>query len=174
MGTVPSDADLIRRVVARDDEALLQLYQRYGRAVFALGCYITQDRATAEEITQDAFVALWQKAHLFDSARGRVDSWLLQIARNLAIDCLRHQQRHMPAGVSLDGVETHAAPPSNDAHGELHTLLRQLPTAQRQVIELAYFQGYTHEEIAAQLGLPLGTVKSRILLGLRRLHNLLQ
>jgi RNA polymerase sigma-70 factor (ECF subfamily) len=178
MDVSPSDAELVRSIAGGDADALMQMYQRHGRAVFSLAVYVVRDYGTAEEITQDAFVALWQKAYQFDAARGRLESWLLQITRNLAIDRLRYQRRRVQAVGSIETMESHPAlryePSGSDQTHELNTLLSILPEAQRQTIELAYYQGYTHEEIAALLGLPLGTVKSRILLGLRKLQLLLK
>ncbi len=174
----PSDSDLARRITRGDDDALIALYQRHGRAVFSLAYYIIRNRALAEEITQDVFIALWQKASQFDAARGRLDSWLLQITRNLSIDYLRYERRRHSDALPIDDMELHATtsngPVSELYRRELHNLLERLPAEQRQVIELAYFQGYTHSEIAAGLKLPVGTVKSRILLGLRKLKGLLQ
>ena len=173
-----SDAELVRSIAGGDADALMQMYQRHGRAVFSLALYVVRDYATAEEITQDAFITLWQKARQFDAKRGKFESWLLQITRNRAIDRLRHQRRRVQAVGSIEAMESHPAlryePAASDQTHELNTLLAMLPAAQRETIEMAYFQGYTHEEIAARLGLPLGTVKSRILLGLRKLHALLK
>jgi RNA polymerase sigma-70 factor, ECF subfamily len=178
MDSSPSDAELVQKIATGDGEALLLLYQRRGSAVFSLAFYIVRDRATAEEVTQDAFMTIWQKAIQFDMARGRVEPWLLQITRNLAIDRLRHQRRRIQAAAPLEVADTMAAVGDrlhiDDRLGELHALLQRLPVAQRQAIDLAYFQGYTHDEIAARLGLPVGTVKSRILLGLRKLQAMLK
>ncbi len=177
MNPTPSDADLVHSVAAGDSEALMQLYNRLGGSVFSLAFYIVRDRATAEEVAQDAFFTLWQKAVQFDETRGRVEPWLLQITRNLAIDRLRHQRRRIQAGAPLEAADTIAATSdgtNRDQSGELHALLKQLPEAQRVAIELSYFQGYTHEEIAKKLNLPVGTVKSRILLGLRKLQAMLK
>ena len=177
MKPAATDVELARSIAGGDADALMQMYERHGRAVFSLALYVVRDPATAEEITQDAFVTLWQKARQFDAARGRFESWLLQITRNLAIDRLRHQRRRVQAAGPIEAMESHPAlryePASSDQTHELNTLLSLLPAAQREAIVMAYFQGYTHEEIAALLGLPLGTVKSRILLGLRKLQVLL-
>src|SRR5215510_13482591 len=97
MDLSPSDAELVQKIASGDGEALLLLYQRRGSAVFSLAFYIVRDRASAEEVTQDAFMTIWQKAIQFDMARGRVEPWLLQITRNLAIDRLRHQRRRIQA-----------------------------------------------------------------------------
>lgn len=174
----PSDVDLIHRIARGDDEALVELYGRHGRAVFSLSYYIIHDRALAEEITQDVFIAIWQKASQYNAARGRLDAWLLQITRNLSIDYLRYERRRNANPLSLDDVEPQAAPGNGPVaefqKRELAGLLQHLPPEQAQVIELSYFQGYTHSEIAARLGLPVGTIKSRILLGLRKLKEMLK
>jgi RNA polymerase sigma-70 factor (ECF subfamily) len=178
MNSSSADAELVRKVAAGNSEALMQLYLRYGGPVFSVAFYIVRDRAAAEEIAQDTFMTLWRKAGQFDDARGRVGPWLLQITRNLAIDRLRYQRRRVQSAAPLEVAESMAATSdglaAEDQRNELHKLLQQLPEAQRQAIELAYFQGFTHDQIAAKLGLPVGTVKSRILLGLRKLHALLK
>ena len=178
MNPEATDVELVRRIAGGDPDALMQMYQRHGRAVFSLAIYVVRDPATAEEVTQDTFLALWQKARQFDVARGKFGSWLLQITRNLAIDRLRQQRRRVQPVGTIEAMEAHPAlryePVSPDQTNELNTLLATLPAAQRETLVLAYYQGYTHEEIAALLGLPLGTVKSRILLGLRKLHALLK
>jgi RNA polymerase sigma-70 factor (ECF subfamily) len=174
-----SDEELMARVVKGSEAALLQLYQRHVRAVYSLAVYIVRDERTGEDITQEVFTTLWQKADLFEPARGRFTTWLLNITRHRAIDVLRQQSRRIQPAVSLDAdplLQENIAggPRPDDARGELHLLLALLPDAQRQVIELSYFQGYTHEEIAGRLNLPAGTVKSRILLGLRKLRDLMK
>ncbi len=171
------DEELVRCVAHGDEEALIELYQQHGRSVYSLAYYVVHDHALAEEITQDVFVTLWQKADQFDAARGRLAAWLLQITRNLSIDRLRYQRRRRES-VSLDAVEvytmTNDGPITADDPSDWNSLLQKLPAEQRQAIELAYFQGFTHEEIAAKFHLPVGTVKSRILLGLRKLKNWLK
>lgn len=177
--TESSDEELMARVADGHEAALLELYQRHARAVYSLARYIVRDEATGEDITQEVFMTLWQKAYLFEPTRGRFSTWLLNITRHRAIDVLRQQRRRIQPAVSLDAApqlqESMAAGPRPDEPGrELHLLLGALPDNQRQVIELSYFYGYTHEEIAAQLNLPPGTVKSRILLGLRKLREIMK
>jgi RNA polymerase sigma-70 factor (ECF subfamily) len=177
MNPTPSSEALTRRVVSGDEDALLTLYQRHSRAVYSIAIYIVKDPAVAEELLQDVFMTLWQKAYSFNPERGRLETWLLQIARNHAIDWLRQQRRRIRDAVSLEDDAQHESiadpqPSPAERFSELTGLLKALPTAQRQVIELAYFQGFTHTEIAARLKLPMGTVKSRILLGLQKLRSL--
>ena len=177
MSSPPSEDHLMRRIAGGDSEALLALYQRYGRAVYSLASYIVQDLSGAEEITQDVFFAVWQKARQFDPARGSLQAWLFQIARNFSIDRLRQRRRRVAETHPLELAEILPAPASpvhGDDQRDLYAHLQRLPPEQRQAIELAFFQGYTHQEIAARLKLPLGTVKSRILLGLRKLQSFLK
>lgn len=172
-----SDELLLTRVRAGDAASLRALYERHANAVFGLAQYILRDRSQAEELTQEVFITLWSKADLYDELQARVRTWLLSITRHRAIDLLRKRSRRIQPDLSLDdstAAEVHAPiTESLDAQRELHLLLRYLPPEQRAVIELCYFQGYTHEEIAAGLQLPLGTVKSRILLGLKKLRAML-
>lgn len=174
-----SDEELVARVADGHEAALLELYHRYVRAVYSLATYIVRDQAIGEDITQEVFMTLWQKAYLFDPMRGRFSTWLLNITRHRAIDILRQQRRRIQPTLSLEASpeaqeSTASDQPVEEIQRELHLLLRALPDNQRQAIELSYFYGYTHEEIARQLNLPLGTVKSRILLGLRKLRDMLK
>lgn len=166
----------MQRVAAHDSDALMALYEQYSRIVYSVAIYVLQDPQHAEEITQDVFMTVWQKAAMFDMERGTAKSWLTQIARNLAIDHLRRQRRRGAESHPLELAEVLPAPGTihNDDQHELFGHLQKLPAEQRQAIEMAYFQGYTHQEIAERLKLPLGTVKSRILLGLRKLQALLK
>jgi RNA polymerase sigma-70 factor (ECF subfamily) len=173
-----SDEALLARVRDGHAAALQQLYQRHAAAVHALAQYILRDSGLAEELTQEIFLTVWNKADQYQEHQARFRTWLLSITRNRAIDLLRHRRRRVQADLSLDDsnfAEEHApASEPIDAQRELHLLLRHLPPEQRVVIELCYFQGYTHDEIAANLNLPLGTVKSRILLGLKKLRAMMR
>lgn len=175
---VLSDEQLLERVLARDADALQQLYQRHGSAVYALAQYILHEPGVAEELTQEIFLTVWNKAGQYQSDHARFRTWLLSITRNRAIDQLRRRMRRISPDLSLDDAsiaEEHAPVTEPiDSQRELHLLLRHLPPEQRVAIEMCYFQGYTHEEIAAQLHLPLGTLKSRILLGLKKLRVMMQ
>jgi RNA polymerase sigma-70 factor (ECF subfamily) len=175
---VVSDERLLEQVLDRDPAALRILYQRHGSAVFALAQYILRDGAVAEELTQEVFLTVWNKAFQYQAHQARFRTWLLSITRNRAIDQLRKRQRRIQADISLDDpttAEEHATLTEPiDVQRELHLLLRHLPLEQRTAIELCYFGGFTHEEIAQRLGLPLGTVKSRILLGVRKLREMMK
>ncbi|MBI2845266.1 MAG: sigma-70 family RNA polymerase sigma factor [Chloroflexi bacterium] len=160
-------------------EAISVLYDRYARLVFSLALAILRDRQLAEEVTQDTFFNAWRGAAGFRAEQGRVSTWLSAIARHRAIDELR--RRRLPVlNMEEPWWETLASNPSS-ASGEEGILLMQmskalsdLPREQREAISLAYFGGLTQEEIAERLGEPLGTVKTRIRLGLKKLREAIQ
>jgi RNA polymerase sigma-70 factor (ECF subfamily) len=180
----PSDEALIEAVAEGDEAALVMLYDRYAKAVFSLAARITQDQGLAEEITQEVFLRLWRNAATFTAGRGRFASWLLGVAHHLAVDQLRRRRARPQAVASTDDLQVQGiADLRTDVEEEAWLRVRRemmlealarLPEAQRQVIELAYFGGLTHVEIAARLGDPLGTVKTRMRLGLLKLRELLQ
>jgi RNA polymerase sigma-70 factor (ECF subfamily) len=173
-----SDEQLLRQVLARDPNALKLLYERHGSAVYALAHYILREPAVAEELTQEIFLTVWNKAEQYRPEYARFRTWLLSITRHRAIDQLRQRRRRIRSDLSLDdaAIAEEHSPASEpiDAQRELHLLLRHLPPEQRRAIELCYFEGYTHEEIAAQLKIPLGTLKSRILLGVKKLREMIK
>ena len=175
------DDQLIEAVVRRDPAALMALYDRYRRLAFGLAYRILDDAGAAEEVVQDAFLLVWQRASSFDVARGSgVRAWLLTIVRNRAIDVRRRRAGRVRSGIDLAAVEGVLAVP--DAWGEVsrglecdrvRTAVGALPNEQQRAIELAYFEGWTHHEIAERTGTPLGTVKGRLRLGLRKLYDVL-
>ncbi len=176
-----ADQILLRRMSARDESAVALLYDRHGRAVYTLAKGIVRDPALAQEVVQDVFLRCWQEAEVYDPARGRVASWILRMTRNKSIDLLRTRSSQARQRES-SGVLDESAPDAPEAlpHPEGVVLrewvggaLEALPAAQRKAIELAYFGGLTQTEIAAKLGEPLGTVKTRMRLGLERLRELL-
>ncbi len=172
------DAALLARVAARDSQALLLLHQRYAGRVYSLARRVLGDGQSAEEVTQDVFMKLWQKGQRYDPRLGRFSTWLLSVTRFAAIDRLRHEGRR--AAVHFAESETGEWEPWPQAQNSelweqgqhLHMLLEQLPGEQREAIELAYFGGMTHSEMAAYLHVPLGTVKGRLRLGLEKLRSL--
>ena len=170
-----TDSDLIRRVGDQDDAALLALYDRYNRQAFGLAFRILGDASNAEEVVQDAFLSLWRNAKSFDTARGGVRTWLLTIVHNRSIDRIR-AARSRATGVDLEvadyaGVTTDPWDEVTDRldGAEVRSAVADLPPDQRAAIEMAYFQGFTHHEIADRTGIPLGTIKGRLRLGLRKL-----
>lgn len=168
--TVPeskaSDAALVARMVQRDESALATLYDRYAGMLSSVLNRILRDTQAAEEVLQDIFFQLWRNAGQFDSSRGSLPGWLLVIARNRAISRLR---RHNPASGEELLENTVVLPTTLESEvaqqqqiGKVKVALDSLPKEQRTAIELAYFEGLTHSEIAARTGDPLGTVKTRI------------
>jgi RNA polymerase sigma-70 factor (ECF subfamily) len=161
-----SDAALVNRIVQRDETALEALYDRYAGMLSAVLNRILRDTQSAEEILQDIFYQLWHKAADFDATRGSLPGWLMVIARNRAISRLR--QRNPAAGEELH--ENTAALPFNietvlsqqQQMDRVKLALEKLPAQQRAAVELAYFEGLTHTEIAERTGDPLGTVKTRL------------
>lgn len=183
---VATDYELMRRVAGRDEAALAELYDRYGRLVMSVALAVVGDRATAEEVTFDIFLRVWQNAAGYDPALAKVPTWLTRLTRNRAIDRLRRESVR-PAAHS---VSFHDAAPPARAPADTETdvainvelaLERQrvraavaaLPAEQRQALALAFFQGYTHSEIAGLLQQSLGTVKGRIRGGMARLREVL-
>jgi RNA polymerase sigma-70 factor, ECF subfamily len=161
-----SDAALIQRIVGRDESALAETYDRYAGMLSSVLNRILRDTQAAEEILQDIFYQLWRTAANFDASRGSLPGWLMVIARNRAISRLR---RHNPAlgdelventVVLQSNLESSVA--QNQLMGKVKGALENLPKEQRAAIELAYFEGLTHSEIAERTGDPLGTVKTRL------------
>jgi RNA polymerase sigma-70 factor (ECF subfamily) len=181
--TALNDDTLIRLIVRADADALSELYDRYNRLVFSLAVATVGDRATAEEIVLDVFTRVWEKAATYRGEQARVSSWLSSITRYRAIDELRRRGAR-PQLESLDLADV-AARTLRRANGpetaielrlqrqRVRAALTELPEEQKQVLVLAYFQGYTHREIAEALDQPLGTVKTRIRLGMQKLRAML-
>ena len=172
------DSALLARVVTGDGEAFRALYDRHGRMVHSVAFRILQDQQLAEECVQDVFVELWRSARRFDPTRARPSTWLYAIARNRAIDALRRRARRpVPqadierAGSSPDTVDLVGAA---DEAIRVAEAMATLQPAQLEVVQLVYFDGLSHSEVAAKLGLPLGTVKSRLRLAIDRLRKLVE
>jgi RNA polymerase sigma-70 factor (ECF subfamily) len=175
---VDTDATAVARVADGDKDALRELYDRYGRIVYGMAYRLTRDAQLAEEATQDTFVAVWRRAASFDPGRAKLSTWLFVIARNRAIELIRARTRTPepqesvePAGQEPDPADL--ATLADEAE-RIAEVLAELPENQLEVIQLAFFDGLSHGEIAERLGQPLGTVKSRIRLGLSRLRALLE
>ncbi len=173
------DFALISLIARQDETALSVLYDRYNRLVFSLALRVVGERALAEEITADAFVKVWRNAASFSEERGRVVAWLMGITRHRAIDELRRLNVR-PEGSAVDlneAVSTVQSDSVDDLVGVKHqrelvrTALATLPLPQREALELAYFGGLTQQEIADKTGQPLGTIKTRMRLGLQKLRD---
>ena len=176
----PGDDELIAAVARGNQPALLALYDRHGRMGYGLAYRILGDAGAAEEAVQDAYLRLWRRAATFDAQRGGARSWLLTIVHHCAIDLLRRRAGAPPVVAGLDEMADRRSVPDawREVSGRLEservrTAVERLPTEQRRAIELAFFDGLTHREIAERDGLPLGTVKGRLRLGLKRLSGLL-
>jgi RNA polymerase sigma-70 factor (ECF subfamily) len=161
------DGDLLVRLQRRDPQALAELYDRYGSMVFGLILRIVQDRGTAEDLVQETFLRVWNRAAGLDAEHGAVGPWLLAVARNRAIDYLRYRGRRPEASLELNETENPALfadlqsdPLRFETVRQVKTALEKLTQQQREAIELAYFEGMSQTEIAERMGQPLGTVKS--------------
>lgn len=173
-----TDSDLIIRIKARDREAFHQLYDRYAQIIFSLCIRILRDDAEAEDVAQEIFVQIWKEAERFDPARASVKTWMFTIARSRALD--RYRSRKTINQRMETEAEHEIANASDSSDLQSTTLMRQYVTSalrqlskeQRAVLELSYYEGLTQEEIAAKLGEPLGTVKSRIRASLIKLRSL--
>lgn len=174
------DEALLQLIGSHDESALTSLYERYARLLYTIALRITNDRIASEEVIQDVFHSVWQRAQTFRPNVGSVSSWLSGIARNRAIDEVRsrwHKARerelpleHMPdwSGAVERGLE-HLAVLRTDLWNALGTL----PRPQRQAVEMAYFGGFSSNEIAAELNEPVGTIKGRLRLGMEKLRHAL-
>jgi RNA polymerase sigma-70 factor (ECF subfamily) len=174
-----TDRALIARIETRDSEALALLYDRYASRLLGLSLRILGNTGEAEEVLQDVFLFTWRAASTFDATRGTVLAWLLVATRSRSIDRLRSRRPAARAGLtSLNEVPERAGPQDVEAESaarEWEQLCRaaiaQLPADQQRVLELAYFDGLTHQEIAQRTSTPLGTVKTRVRLGLMKLRE---
>jgi len=178
---VDLDLAAMQRMAGGDGTALGDLYDRHGRSVYGLAVRILGDPAEAEDLTQDVFTLAWKNASRYDPARGAVAAWLLVTTRTRAIDRIR-ARRSRPQGGSDDDSRKMAnipdASPSVDVivatsqdAARVRVALADLPVDQRDALDLAYFQGLSHSEIAERTGIPLGTIKTRIRSGLHRLRE---
>ncbi len=169
----PSDLSLVARIRAGDESAMAQLYDRCSSIVYAVALRVLGDTGAAEDVLQDVFLQLWRRPSQFDSTRGQMAAWLSVIARNRAIDRLRQRT----PDTDLEDVVLSVQP---DLEGEaersrvmqkVRGVLASMPVPQRSALEMAYFEGLTHSEIASRTGEPLGTVKTRIRSGLLLLRK---
>jgi RNA polymerase sigma-70 factor (ECF subfamily) len=172
------EIQLIQRMAAGDENALGELYDRWRNIVFALAARIVGDARDAEEVLEDAFWQAWRQAPRYDASRGTVGTWLLTIARSRALDRVRAQSRRLPVDERLDAEsELEPEPDSGepleraDERRIVRVALDELPKEQRQTLELAYFEGLSQSEIAKRTGEPLGTIKTRMRLALRKMRE---
>jgi RNA polymerase sigma-70 factor, ECF subfamily len=178
------DPALLARVVKGDQQAFSQLYDQSSVLLYSMALRILRDREQAAELLQEVYLEVWRKVARYDVGRGTPIAWLITLTRSRAIDRLRSRAAKHPLSESLDGPSAAQVPDRNpgpfeaQADEELRKLvgeaLNSLPEAQQQAIELAYYEGLTHMEIAARLNQPLGTVKTRIKLGMSKLREALR
>ena len=171
-----SDLSLIAAVRSGDESAMAALYDRYSGIVYSVALRVLGDTAAAEDVLQEVFMQLWRNPGVFDSSRGNLGAWLAVISRNRAIDSLR--KRHPETDVE-DVIVSVEPDMSGDAERsrameKVRSALGAMPAAQRSALEMAYFEGLSHSEIATKTGEPLGTVKTRIRAGLLALRKVFQ
>ena len=180
----PSDEQLMTNLDGPGVEAALsKLYDRYSRTVFGVGLRILGDRSMAEELVQEVFLKVWRSSRTFDPSRGSFSTWLYRVTRSVAVDLYRkraHRVRPVPEGDSHIATARDSSAGPQEVVDEswlswrVSRALEMLDAAHREVIDLAYFGGLSQREISEQTGVPLGTVKTRIRLGLIRLRELLK
>ena len=176
------DRQLVRRIEGGDEEAFRSLFASYAPSAMALAVRVVRQTQLAEEIVQEAFLTLWRDPGVFDERRGSVKAWLMTMVHHRAVDVVRREEaqrrrsHEMVARIHEETedpteavVEAVAAPAERDA---IRTALRSLPDDQREVLQLMYFDGLSQSQIAQKTGAPLGTVKSRALLGMRRMRSM--
>ena len=174
-----ADEDLMQLVRRGDSAAFEVVYERHATAAFSLAYRMVGTRNAAEDVVQEAFLSLWRSGARYDRTRGSVRTWVLSIVHNRAIDALRRAMVHERRRAGDEGIEerfearerTDVEAARNDEAREVHAALRSLPDEQCKVIELAYFGGFTHSQIADMLGMPLGTVKGRMRLALDKMRD---
>jgi RNA polymerase sigma factor (sigma-70 family) len=173
-----SDEALLSLIASSDDEALAELYDRFGGVAYGVALRILRDEALTQDAVQEAFLTIWRTADRFLAERARASTWILTIVHRRAVDLVRREERRRG-----EPLEEAAEPPAPERVDEEATLryqrrvvqeaLRRLPPEQRQALELGYYGGLTQAELAERLGEPLGTIKSRMFSGLARLRDLL-
>jgi RNA polymerase sigma factor (sigma-70 family) len=176
------DGELVELVAQKDAGALEALYERYGRAAYSLARRILTEETLAQDVVQEVFLSLWRDARRFDAGRGTVATYLLSMTHHRAVDVVRREERLRRWRTSDEGLELEADPKvrvedevlTSERRAEVRAALGELPPAQREALLLAYFGGYTQREVAALVGVPLGTVKTRMAAGMRKMKEALR
>ena len=173
-----ADEDLISLVEAADAEAFATLYDRHSRAAFSLAYRMMGERQASEDLAQDAFLKVWRSASSYRAERGSVRTWILSIVHNRGIDQIRSQASRRRTQEEIEASAPRSQPSEafaetwrNSQREQVREALGSLPPEQLKILELAYFSGYTHMEISDLLDLPLGTVKGRMRLGLKKIRD---
>lgn len=185
-GSIASDLDaesddvLLEAIRDRNEQAIAALYDRYSRIAFGMAYRVLGERGAAEDVVQEAFLSLWRRAESFETTRGSVRTWLLSIVHHRAIDRLRGTSGRTRQDATIDDFERVLA--VEDPWREVSQVIQRetlqraiavLPQVQRQTVEMAYFDGYTQQEIATAMEVPVGTVKGRLRLAMQRMRSLL-
>ncbi len=175
-----TDAAILRQITCRDPRGVELLYDRYGGVAFALAYRLLGERGGAEDVVQEAFLNVWRQGATYDTRRGTVRTWLLTIVHHRAIDQMRSARSKVGADTVIDDAmpltakeDTWTEVVQGLEHERVRQAMATLPPEQRQVVDLAYYGGFTHTEIAQRVGIPLGTVKGRMRLALDKLRDLL-
>ncbi len=174
-----ADEDLMQLVRENDPAAFAVVYERHASVAFSLAFRMCGKQGLAEDVVQEAFLSLWRSGSRYDRTRGSVRTWVLGIVHNRAIDALRRSVVQDRGKVSDEGIEEHLEAPERtevevgrrEEAREIRTALEGLPADQSRVIELAYYGGFTHSEIASMLDTPVGTIKGRMRLGLQKMRS---
>jgi RNA polymerase sigma factor (sigma-70 family) len=174
-----TEQELVSLLKNRDNKAFGYLYDHYSGALYSIILQILNDAELANDVLQDVFVNIWRKIESYDSTKGRLFTWMLNIARNASIDTLRsktyqNDRKNQPMDNQAEDVLVALVTQVNVDNIGFRKVLKELKDEQRQLIDLAYFKGYTHEEIAEMENLPLGTVKTRIRAALTQLRGFLK
>jgi len=172
-----SDHGLLALVGRGDRTAFARLYEHYADAAYGLALRVVRDRELAADVVQEAFLTVWRKASTYDPDRGQPSTWILTMTHHKAVDVVRRRERRKTAPLDESPEPLDPAPPVEErawlgaTRAQIAAALRRLPDPHREVIELAYFAGYTQSELAERLAVPLGTVKSRTFAALRGLRE---
>jgi RNA polymerase sigma factor (sigma-70 family) len=176
------DSQLVELVAQKDAGALEALYDRYGRPAYSLARRILTEETLAQDVVQEVFLSLWRDARRFDAGRGTVATYLLSMTHHRAVDVVRREENLRRWRTSDEGLELEPDPKArvedeveaSERRAEVRAALGELPAAQREAVALAYLGGYTQREVAALVGVPLGTVKTRMAAGMRKMRQALQ
>jgi RNA polymerase sigma-70 factor, ECF subfamily len=177
VGDDRSDEELLGLVARSDDSALAELYDRYSRSAYGLALRVLRDGALAQDAVQEGFLAVWRNAGKFEAERAKPSTWILTLVHRRAVDLVRREQRRrgepLESAAMAAGAETSEEAALRERRRRVQAALGQLPELERQSLELAYYGGLTQSQLAEELRIPIGTVKSRMFSGLRRLRDLL-
>jgi RNA polymerase sigma factor (sigma-70 family) len=180
MNGIVSDQELMKSIADRNEEALKKLYDRYERPIYAFAYRMVKDARMAEEIVQELLMRIWNTAERYDGVQGKLTSWMFTLTRNITIDMLRKKRSRTPhhtaeaeqlKWVADERMNTEVDVENHWAGEQVKVALKDLNQDQKQIVELIYYQGYTHQEVSDRHSIPLGTIKSRGRLALKQLQQ---